>query len=176
MSEGKEKPKRESKFIIPNVTIELGKRLKAKRNKIKFSLSDAGELTGVSSATIVDIESGVTVNINYYIGYAQTLNYKLSELIDLDIEYNSRFSFNSKKTDRTFLTDNIKSLYTDHNFFNESRSVNDVVLKLKELQVIKELTPVIRSKTSSVLATLVANKILFVDKVIGRKKLYLKFQ
>jgi transcriptional regulator with XRE-family HTH domain len=174
MSGGNKNSKRESKVVVPNVTQVIGAKLRSKRISLKYSLSDVAELVGVSIATINDIESGITVNIHYYIAYAQTLVFVLTELFDIKIDYSPRFDLNSKKQARLFLTDNIKRLYSDLDFFSEPRLVNDVVLKLRELNLIKDVSPVLRSKISGVLSSLVENKLLVISETIGRKKRYLK--
>jgi len=174
MSGGKTNSKRESKVVIPDVTQAIGAKLKSKRILLKYSLSDVAELVGVSISTINDIESGITVNIHYYIAYAQTLTFPLSDLFNVEIHYLPRFDLNSKKQARIFLTDNIKRLYSDLDFFSEPRLVNDVVLKMKEMNLIKDVSPALRSKISGVLSSLVENKILVISETIGRKKKYFK--
>jgi len=62
--------KEEKKYRVPNATETLGKKLKAKRKKLKHSISDISQFTGFSPSTIVDLEKGITVDVNYYITYA----------------------------------------------------------------------------------------------------------
>ncbi|QEM06195.1 helix-turn-helix transcriptional regulator [Mucilaginibacter rubeus] len=166
--------KGKKKYKVPNATEILGEKLKQRRITSEYSLSDAGDLTGFSTSTIVDIENGVTVDINYYIAYAQTLLYPLSEFFDINIPYGPRYKLSSKKQSRVFITYNIKKLYTDFDFFAQKQSVGDVALKLLELEVITDISPFIRTRISGVLLSLVDENMLFVSEKKGRNNLYLK--
>ncbi|WP_428331600.1 helix-turn-helix domain-containing protein [Mucilaginibacter sp.] len=165
--------KEKKKYKVSNITELLGKKLKGKRLQLDYSLSDAGDLTGFSTSTIVDIENGVTSDINYYIAYAQALYFILSELFNVDITYGPRYTLSSKKEARIFLTYNIKKLYSSNNFFAEKKSVASVAEKLFELKIIDIINPFIRTRISGVLLTLVDEKMLFIVEKKGRNNLYL---
>jgi len=166
--------KENKKYKVPGATIALGDKLKKRRISLKYSLSDVAEMTGFSTSTIVDVELGQTADVNYYIAYAQTLDFKLPELFDLKIPYKPRFQLSPKKQARTFLTDRIKELYTEHDFFAEKQGVGSVAEKLLALKAIKEITPYIRTRISGVLLTLVSEDMLFIAEVQGRNNIYLK--
>jgi transcriptional regulator with XRE-family HTH domain len=164
--------KEEKKYKFPKATETLGKRLKVKRKKLKFSISDVALFTGFSTSTIDDLEKGITVDVNYYITYAQTLYFPLPELFNIRIKYGPRFPLTAKKEARIFLTNNINTLLLD-DFFSKNQSVDSVAKKLHEKKVLKEITLTIRSKISAVLSKLVKKEILIISDTIGRNHLYI---
>ena len=175
MIEDKSSSNREKKkYKVPNATELIGKALKKRRTKLELSLSDVADMTGFSGSTIVDTENGITADINYYISYAQTLNYKLSELFDIDIPYGARYPLSAKKEARLFITNNIKKLYTEYDFFAEKQSVANVAAKLQELKIIKGITPSISTRISGILLSLVDEKMLHIVEKNGRNNIYLK--
>jgi transcriptional regulator with XRE-family HTH domain len=167
---------RKKKYKVPNATEELGQRLKIKRLELKYSLSDAGDLTDFSTSTIVDIENGVTVDINYYIAYAQSMYFNLPELFDLKIEYGPLNKLSAKKIDRAFLTDKVKNLYTQNDFFINGQTVQSVASELLQLNLIPEITSFIRTRISGILSSLVKNNFLYIEKIEGRKHVYKKLE
>lgn len=162
------------KYKVPGATEAIGHNLKRRRLQLKYSLGDVSDLTGFPISTIDDIEKGVTSDINYYIAYAQAIQYLLSEAFDIDIPYQPRFQLSEKKQARIFLTDNIKELLATNDFFRENRSVNDVALKLIDLQIIQKIDTSISTRISGVLLTLVEEDILIVAGKKGRNNLYKK--
>lgn len=164
--------KKRKNHKVPDATEILGAKLKRKRSDLGYSLSDISEMTGFSTSTIVDMENGVTTNINYYLEYAKTIQYELRELFNIDIGSGGTYPLSPQKLERAFLTRNIKNLHFVENYFLSQRDVSAVVKKLDELQILKKEDKNISSKVSAVLINLVGEGLLEIDGKEGRNNLY----
>lgn len=159
---------------IPHATEAIGLKLKNKRIEQGYSLSDIVEMTGFAQSSVIDLENGSASNIHYYLEYAKTLEYNLSDLFQIDIGRGSLYKLSSKKQERAFLTRNTRKLYYDLSFFSKKRSVKDVIEGLKEIDALKVYDDDISSKVSSVLFNMVEEGLLIVTEKSGRNNLYRK--
>lgn len=106
----------------------IGQKLKNRRLMLEYSLGDISDMTDFSKSTIVNIEKGIATNLDYYIGYSKAIEFKLSELFNIPIEYKPKYELSEDKKNRIFLSKKIKSLNTKHDFFKNNVTVDDVIL------------------------------------------------
>lgn len=130
-------------------------------------------MTGFPQSTISSLESGVTTNIDYYITYAQALDYNLSKLFEIQIEYKPRFGLSANKKNRLFLTRKIKELLNKEEFFKDEASVLDVIKRLEEKHEIKNSNK-LSTDVSRILLNWVDDGIIKVKEKRGRANIYMK--
>ena len=153
----------------------IGNSLKEKRISMGYSIADAAELTDFSKSTIINIEKGIATNLDYYIAYAQALNFKLDKLFDIEVEYKPRFELPENKKNRIFLSRKIKILFNEEDFFSNDVSVNDIITRLEEKKEVKR-SKKLSTDVSRILLNWVEDGTIYIVEKKGRNNIYSKVE
>lgn len=138
----------------------IGEKLKAKRESLGYNKSTIKKIIGASSSTVDNIENGTAKDIDFYVKYAKAVDYKLKELMDVDIT--SLELNNVEVRIKTNLTKNIRDLI-DRSIFDNYKSLNDIRNQLLSDKLINK--SVKGSAISNVLNNLVKEKTLTKKKI-----------
>lgn len=138
-----DKIKRASRLKSDDYRIYLGKKLKEKRQSLGYSLSDVFDMTNIPANTILSIEKGLTINIDYYVEYAKAVEYNFELLTDAGIELVPLNQLSEEKQSRTFITLKIKRYILDSDFLIDGKSSEEIIRRLIELKQLtdKQVTP-----------------------------------
>lgn len=149
----------------------IGERLRNKRLLLEYSLGDISDMTDFSKSTVINLEKGIATNLDYYIGYAKAIDFKLSELFNVEIIYKPKYELSEDKKNRIFLSKKIRVLFTKHDFFKNDVTVDDIITHFEKQ---KELTRTTKLSTdiSRILLNWVEDGVLYVPEKRGRSNVY----
>jgi len=153
----------------------IGNSLKEKRISMGYSIADVAELTDFSKSTIINMEKGIATNLDYYIAYAQALNFRLDQLFDIPVEYKPRFELPENKKNRIFLSRKIKVLFNEEDFFSNNVSVNDIITRLEEKKEVKK-SKKLSTDVSRILLNWVEDGTIYIVEKRGRNNIYSKVE
>src|SRR5260221_5561638 len=156
--------KRAKNYFNKDVTEKLGAILKNKRIEMSYSLGDMEEMTQFPKSTILNIEKGVSTNINYYVAYGQAVELSI---LPIELKLKSILELTPARKNRLFLTIKIKELLNDSRFFEKKRSVSEVLQELKEVYKI-EISKALSTNVSRVLLNLIDDGLLTLAEKKGR--------
>lgn len=162
--------KRAKNYFNKNVTEQLGAILKDRRIEKSYSLGDMEEMTQFPKSTILNIEKGISTNINYYVAYAQAVEISI---LPIDLELKPIFELSPERKSRLFLTIKIKELLNDRLFFEKKRSVSEVLSELKQVYKI-ESSKALSTNVSRILLNFIDDGLLILSEKKGRNNLYIK--
>lgn len=151
----------------------IGEKLKLRRLLLEYSLGDISDMTDFSKSTIINLENGIATNLDYYIGYAKAVDFKLSELFDIPVVYNPKYELSEDKKNRIFLSKKIRVLFKENDFFKESVTVDDVIMYFEKQKTLVR-TPKLSTDISRILLNWVEDGVLFVAEKRGRNNVYRK--
>lgn len=126
-------------------------------------------MTGFKKQTIENIEKGEESTLSYLVEIAKAIGVHPKELLEVDFTIRPRFKLGPQRAEKNKLTERIKKLYSDTNFFQASRFVRDVEAHLKEVYKIKN-----SSAQISLILTRMEKEGLLKSKIVGRQKEYSK--
>lgn len=106
-------------YQTDDVKQNIGFKLKKERLSLGYSFGDIADMTDFSKSTIVNLEKGIATNLDYYIGYAKAIDFKLSKLFDVSIEYKPKYELSEDKKNRVFLSRRIRKLIIESDLFKE---------------------------------------------------------
>lgn len=166
--------KRKERLKSPEYRTLLGIDLRTYRHEKGFSLSDICDMTGMAKSTIIDIEKGITINIDYYVEFAKAVGYPLKSLRSFKIPLKPLNELSREKKARTFLTKNIREIITNLDFLGKGKTVDEIMDELVRLDLIE------REKTSSkevsgVMRNLIEDNTVEVKAKINRKNIYVRY-
>lgn len=148
---------------------KTGSELKRRRVKEGYSIDDIVTMTSVSRSSIIKIENGNSINIDFIIEYAKAVKYPLKTLKDLGIKLKP---LNELNTDgKINLTSKIREHIVNNKFLKDGKEVAEIRRELLRKKLIGE------SVDSTAIAGVMRN--LLNDEVVkakksGRKNLYYK--
>lgn len=165
---------RKERLKSPEYRILIGKDLRECRQNLGYSLSDICDMTGIPINTILNIEKGVTINIDYYFEFAKAVNYPFKTLHNLNIPIKPTYELSEEKKERSFLTKKIRENIISNKFLGKGKLVEEIIDRLVELNLIN------REKDSSkevagVMRNLVEDCTVKVREKVNRKNIYVMF-
>lgn len=165
--------KRKERLKSPEYRTLLGMDLRKCRHEKGYSLSDICDMTGMAKSTIIDIEKGITINIDYYVEFAKAVGYPLKNLRSFKIPLKPINELSSEKKARTFLTRKIREII-NMGFLENGKTVDEIIDELVRLNCLE------REKTSSkevsgVMRNLIEDNTVEVKAKIKRKNIYVRF-
>ena len=150
-------------------TKKIGNRINFLRKENKFSIEDVAEMTGFTRALIIGVENGKNTDTSHLIEIAKAIGVHPMEIFNVDFEIKPRYKLSPKRQQREFLTQKIKFLFSETDFFNTPKFVSEVASKINEDFGVNPSSTVV----SVILKRLVsANKLSF--KKVGRNNAYSK--
>ncbi|HXJ99723.1 MAG TPA: helix-turn-helix transcriptional regulator [Gelidibacter sp.] len=165
---------RKGRLKSPKYRILIGADLREFRQKSGYSLSDVSDMTGIPINTVIEMEQGVTINIDYYFEFAKAVSYPFRTLHSLKIPLKPAYELSQEKKARTFLTRKIRKIINNEGFLGEGKTVDEIIDELVRLNLIE------REKTSSkevsgVMRNLIEDNTVEVKAKIKRKNIYVRF-
>ncbi|MCS7474806.1 helix-turn-helix domain-containing protein [Myroides odoratus] len=115
--------------------LEIGQKLKKKREELGYTQGDIVYMTKISKSSIIKIENGKTTNMDFYFLYAVTVELSLQSLLDVKIDLAPKRKLTETRSKAIKLTMKIKNLISE-NFFNTPKTVADIKEELLEKELI----------------------------------------
>ncbi|SEJ38009.1 Helix-turn-helix domain-containing protein [Myroides marinus] len=115
--------------------LEIGQKLKKKREELGYTQGDIVYMTKISKSSIIKIENGKTTNMDFYFLYAVTVELSLQSLLDVKIDLAPKRKLTETRSKAIKLTMKIKNLISE-NFFNTPKTVADIKKELLEKELI----------------------------------------
>lgn len=122
----------------PDFTKQLGRKLRARRRSLGYTIDNMVHLTEISKNTCVDIEKGKASGIDYYIEYSKALEYPLPELFNIDILYEPRHKLPDDDLEKASVARKIMYLKNEKSLFNEQTYVHQVKTMLVEENLVED--------------------------------------
>lgn len=162
--------KRAGRLRSPDYRKFLGTMLRQKRQEKGYSLSDIKDMTTIAPKTTLEMEKGLTTNIDYYVEYAKAVEYDFDNLTSTGIELKPLKELPKKKQDRVFLTKKIREHILQKNFLRDGKTSEQIRTHLVGLNLIDgKLTT---TDVSGVMRNFVADETVIVTSISGGKNLY----
>lgn len=150
--------------------IQLGKKLKNKRLEKGYSQKQISIMTEIPRDTVKNIENGSTKGLDYYLEYSKALEYELTDLFNIEIVLKPKHELSSEEKKVVRFTQLIRHNLLLKGFFKEEKSVEQVSLKLFQLELIN--TTVGQSQAiSGVLRNMIEDDHLKVSRQDGNGKI-----
>ncbi|MDM8176593.1 hypothetical protein QT327_19980 [Olivibacter sp. 47] len=128
--------KRSSRLKSPEYRKAVGKKLREKRQDKGYSLSDIKDMTTIAPKTTLEMEKGLTTNIDYYVEYAKAVGYDLAPLTTTGIELIPLRELPPKKQERAFLTRKVRQHIIQSGFLSEGKTAQQIRTHLISINVI----------------------------------------
>jgi transcriptional regulator with XRE-family HTH domain len=106
---------------------QIGSNIRELRKDHGYSLEDLAALTGFTVNTISSVENGGDTTVSYFIAICQALDVHPKQVLDIDLRLQSRFQLPPSRRNRSLLTNRIKKLVNETDFFDEPKLVISVV-------------------------------------------------
>lgn len=158
-------------YQAEGVKEKIGAKLKERRLFLEYSLSDISDMTDFSKSAVINLEKGIATNLDYYIGYAKAVDFKLPKLFDIPILYKPKYELSEDKKNRIFLSKKIRALYTEQDFFKENVTVNDIIVHFEKHNQLSR-TKKLSTDISRILLNWVEDGILSIVEKRGKVNIY----
>jgi len=139
---------------------EIGNRIQALRIQAGLEAEDVSEMTGLTAATIRNIESGQESHLSNFLAVCLALNLHPKEVLDIAIKIKPLYELSNTRKEKTRLTPRIDH-FIENNYFVEERTSRDIV---------NELASVYDIKTSSSAVSVILNRKVAQGELIDVKK------
>lgn len=146
----------------------IGKRIEEQRISQDLQPEDVAEMTGLTAATIRNIENGKETYLSNFLSVCLAVNIHPKDMIDIKIVIKPLFELSEPRKEKSRLTPRIDSLIKT-NFLKTERTAIDIVDELEALYDVKTET----SNVSVILSRKVEEGKLKVS-MKGRINFYLK--
>lgn len=165
--------KRGKIYEADGLKADVGAKLKAKRLILEYSLGDISDMTDFSKSTVINLEKGIATNLDYYVGYAKAIDFKLQDLFNIEVVYKPKFELSEDKKNRIYLSKKIRTLFKERDFFKNKVTVDDIITYFEKE---KELTRSAKISTdiSRILLNWVEDGVLIIVEKRGRNNVYRK--
>lgn len=125
--------KRSSRLKSPEYRKTIGKSLREKRQENGYSLSDIKDMTNIAPKTTLEMEKGLTTNIDYYVEYAKAVGYDLATLTSVGITLVPLSELPTKKQERVFLTRKVRQYIIQSGFLSEGKTAQEIRTRLIDI-------------------------------------------
>lgn len=138
-----DRKKRTGRLKSPKYRKAIGGKLRELRQEKGYSLSDLKDMTTISAKTILEMEKGLTINIDYYVEYAKAVEYDFDSLTATGIKLKPLKELPKEKQERVFLTKKIREHVIKSGFLKSGKTTEDVRTYLINKNIIdaKLVTP-----------------------------------
>ena len=134
----KEVKKRSSRIKSPEYRQAIGAKLREARQEKGYSLSDIKDMTTIPPKTTLEMEKGITINIDYYVEYAKAVEYDFDNLSGVGIELIPSHQLPKKKQERVFLTKKIREYIILPDFLGDGKTTEQIRKHMISLNLIDE--------------------------------------
>ncbi|MDP2687027.1 MAG: helix-turn-helix domain-containing protein [Aequorivita sp.] len=124
---------------IKELLAAIGKRLEEHRLSQNLQPEDVAEMTGLTAATIRNIESGKETYLSNFIAYCLALEMHPKDILAIEIALKPLFELSQSRKEKSRLTPRIDHLI-ETDFLKTDRTANDIVNELAEVYQVKTET------------------------------------
>lgn len=153
-------------YIYRRKTGEILKNIRIKKG---FTIAEIVSMTGVSRSSIIKVENGTSINIDFMIEYAKAVQYPLANLHEMNIELEPLYPLDVSH--KFNLTSTIREHIVKGTFLKEHREIYEIRNELLRKKLIDE--SVGSTAIAGVMRNLLNEEVVKATKT-GRKNLYYK--
>ncbi len=124
---------------IKTLLATIGKRIERQRISQDLQPEDVAEMTGLTAATIRNIENGKETYFSNFLSVCLAVNIHPKNMVDIKIAIKPLFELSEPRKEKSRLTPRIDSLI-ETNFLKTERTANDIVNELAALYDVKTET------------------------------------
>jgi len=117
----------------------IGKRIEEQRISQDLQPEDVAEMTGLTAATIRNIENGKETYLSNFFAVCLAINMHPKDMFDIEIKIMPLFDLSEPRKEKSRLTPRIDHLI-ETDFLKTERSANDIVNELSAVYEIKTKT------------------------------------
>lgn len=117
----------------------IGKRIEEQRISQDLQPEDVAEMTGLTAATIRNIENGKETYLSNFFAVCLAINMHPKMMVDIEIKLKPLFELSEPRKEKSRLTPRIDHLI-ETDFLKTERSANDIVNELSAVYEIKTKT------------------------------------
>jgi transcriptional regulator with XRE-family HTH domain len=117
----------------------IGKRIEEQRISQDLQPEDVAEMTGLTAATIRNIENGKETYLSNFFAVCLAINMHPKDMVNMEIKLKPLFELSEPRKEKSRLTPRIDHLI-ETDFLKTERSANDVVNELSAVYEIKTKT------------------------------------
>jgi transcriptional regulator with XRE-family HTH domain len=117
----------------------IGKRIEEQRISQDLQPEDVAEMTGLTAATIRNIENGKETYLSNFFAVCLAINMHPKDMVDIKIKLKPLFELSEPRKEKSRLTPRIDHLI-ETDFLKTERSANDIVNELSAVYEIKTKT------------------------------------
>lgn len=117
----------------------IGKRIEAQRISQDLQPEDVAEMTGLTAATVRNIENGKETYLSNFFAVCLAINLHPKDMVNIEIELKPLFALSEPRKEKSRLTPRIDHLI-ETDFLKTERSANDIVNELSAVYEIKTKT------------------------------------
>lgn len=121
---------RSKRITSPEFRTFLGKALKEKRDLLGYTLEDVNFITKIPVKTIISIEKGVAINIDYYVEYSKAVLYDFAQLSTAGIDAKPQKELSKEDKKRTKLTSKVRRHIILKDFLEKGKTVDQILSEL----------------------------------------------
>jgi len=125
--------------ILKTLLATIGKRIEEQRISQDLQPEDVAEMTGLTAATIRNIENGKETYLSNFFAVCLAINMHPKDMVDIKIKLKPLFELSEPRKEKSRLTPRIDHLI-ETDFLKTERSANDVVNELSAVYEIKTKT------------------------------------
>lgn len=164
---------RSKKIESPEYREFIGKELRRHRIREGFTLNDINEMTGIPTNTIIGLEKGSVVNIDYYVEFAKSVKCELPTLTQANIKLSPKNELSKESSERIRLTVLIRNHIIQKGFLLESKTSRQIMEELERIKAIpKDL--VTTTQISGVMRNLISDEVVKKGEKINKKDSYIQ--
>ena len=120
----------------------IGKRIETQRISQDLQPEDVAEMTGLTAATIRNIENGKETYLSNFFAVCIAINLHPKDMVDIEIKLKPLFELSEPRKEKSRITPRIDSIL-ETEYFRKDRTTKDVVEELAAVYKIKTNTPVV---------------------------------
>ncbi|MCB0466514.1 MAG: helix-turn-helix transcriptional regulator [Aequorivita sp.] len=120
----------------------IGKRIETQRISQDLQPEDVAEMTGLTAATIRNIENGKETYLSNFFAVCIAINLHPKDMVDIEIKLKPLFELSEPRKEKSRITPRIDSII-ETEYFQKDRTTKDVVEELAAVYKIKTNTPVV---------------------------------
>src|SRR5690554_3467151 len=120
----------------------IGKRIEEQRISQDLQPEDVAEMTGLTAATIRNIENGKETYLSNFFAVCLAINMHPKAMVDIEIILKPLFELSEPRKEKSRITPRIDSIL-ETEYFQKDRTTKDVVDELASIFKIKTTTPIV---------------------------------
>ncbi len=166
---------RTKRISSPEFRTFIGKALKEKRDLLGYTLDDVYTLTRIPVKTIISIEKGEAINIDYYVEYAKAVLYDFGPLSTSGIEVKPQRELSKADKKRTKLTSKIRLHIIYKDFLGNGKTVDEILNELVKQEAVSN-DDVTSIEIAGIMQNFIKDKTIRVLAKTGNKNIYVLYK